>query len=253
MKKIMMYLEYDGTNFHGWQRQRNVRTVQETMEKALKELLKEEPLISGSSRTDAGVHARKYPVTFATESTIPGEKLAFALNPYLPEDVKVRESFEVPIEFDARKNARGKTYTYRLLQRKTPSALYRNYAAFVPQKLDLEKMREAAEVLLGSHDFSGFKSVGSTDPNPVKEMRRIEVWEEGEFVVLSFTASGFLYNMARILAGTLMDAGLSRISNEEIEEILLTGNRGKSMVMPPWGLYLEEVYYDKKDMDIKRG
>ncbi len=251
MKKILMYLEYDGTNFHGWQRQKNVRTVQETLEKALVALLKEEPLLSGSSRTDAGVHARKYPVTFSTQSSIPGEKMAFALNPLLPEDLKVRASMEVPCSFDARKNARGKTYTYRVLRRKTPSALFRNYAAFVPQELDLLKMREASEVLLGTHDFTGFKSVGSTDPNPVKEMRKIEIWEEGEFLVMSFTASGFLYNMARILAGTLLDAGLSRVTPGDIEEILKSGSRGKSMVMPPWGLYLEEVYYEIEEMEMK--
>jgi len=253
MKKIMMYLEYDGTNFHGWQRQRSVRTVQETLENALSKLLREEPVLSGSSRTDAGVHARKYPVTFTTASTIPGEKMALALNPYLPEDLKVRDSFEVPLGFDARKNARGKTYTYRVLRRKTPSALYRNYAAFVPQKLDLDKMRDTAGLLLGVHDFTGFKSVGSTDPNPVKEMRKIEILEEGEFLVMSFTASGFLYNMARILAGTLVDAGLSRVNPDEINEILLTGKRGKAMVMPPWGLYLEEVYYESEEMEMKKG
>lgn len=249
MKKILMYLEYDGTAFHGWQRQRAVRTVQETLEKALNTLLKEEVILSGSSRTDAGVHARRYPVSFTTQSTIPGEKMALALNPLLPEDLKVRESLEVPLSFDARKSARGKTYTYRILQRKTPSALYRNYAAFVPQTLDVDSMRKTAEVLIGTHDFTGFRSMGSTDPNPVKEMREITVREEGEFLVLSFTASGFLYNMARILAGTLIDAGLSRISPEEVAEILCTGIRGKSMVMPPWGLYLEEVYYEQSDFD----
>lgn len=246
--KILLYVEYDGTNFHGYQRQKEARTVQGELEKALSTLLKEEVSVSGSSRTDAGVHARRYPISFTTGSTIPPEKIAVALNQFLPEDLKAQESFEVKEEFDARFLSRGKTYSYRFLRRSQPSALFRNYAFLVRQELDLLKMREAASAFIGTHDFGGFKSVGSTDPNPVKELREIRIEEEGEFLVLYITASGFLYNMARIIAGTLLDAGTGRISAEEIADILESGQRGKSMVLPPWGLYLEKVYYDEKDL-----
>ncbi|HSR05261.1 MAG TPA: tRNA pseudouridine(38-40) synthase TruA [Proteiniclasticum sp.] len=246
--KILLYVEYDGTDFHGYQRQKETRTVQGELEKALSTLLKEKISVSGSSRTDAGVHARRYPVSFTTESTIPPEKIAVALNQFLPEDLKAQKSLLVKDEFDARFLSKGKTYSYRFLRRSQPSALFRNYAFLVRQELDLLKMREAAEAFVGTHDFSGFKSVGSTDPNPVKEMREIRVEEDGEFLVLFITASGFLYNMARIIAGALLDAGTGRITAEEIEAILESGKRGKSIVLPAWGLYLEKVYYDEKDL-----
>lgn len=246
---ILLYLEYDGTHFHGYQRQKEQRTVQGELEKALYLLLKEEISVSGSSRTDAGVHAKSYPVTFETKSSIPPDKIAVALNQYLPEDLKAQRSLEVPEGFNARFHARGKTYSYRFLRRNQPSALYRNYAYLVRKDLDIGLMKEAALAFIGVHDFTGFRSVGSSDPNPVKDMREIRISEEGEFVTLYITASGFLYNMARIMAGTLLDAGMGRISGDEIRMILESKERGKSMVLPPWGLYLEEVYYDKEDLE----
>ncbi len=246
---ILLYLEYDGTHFHGYQRQKEQRTVQGELEKALYLLLKEEISVSGSSRTDAGVHAKSYPVTFETKSTIPPAKIAVALNQYLPEDLKAQRSLEVPEGFNARFHARGKTYAYRFLRRNQPSALYRNYAYLVRKDLDIGLMKEAARAFIGVHDFTGFRSVGSSDPNPVKDMREIRISEDGEFVTLYITASGFLYNMARIMAGTLLDAGMGRISGDEIRLILESKERGKSMVLPPWGLYLEEVYYDEEDLE----
>ena len=248
---ILLYLEYDGTQFHGYQRQKEMRTVQGELEKALRALLKEEVSVSGSSRTDAGVHARLYPVSFRTKTTIPPHKIAVALNQHLPEDLKAQASVLVPEDFDARFHARGKTYSYRFLRRHQPSPLFRNYAYLVRQELDLLKMREAAEAFIGTHDFTGFRSVGSSDPNPVKEMREILIVEEGEFLVLYITASGFLYNMARIMAGTLLDASLGRITKDEIQLILATGVRGKSMVLPPWGLYLEKVYYEIQEAEVE--
>lgn len=252
-KKILLYLEYDGTNFHGYQRQKDQRTVQGDLEGALRTLLKEEVVLSGSSRTDTGVHARAYPVSFVTRSTIPGDRMIHALNPHLPEDVKVQRSLEVPMDFDARKSAQGKTYSYRILRRKAPSALYRHYAYHYPRTLHVEKILAAKEAFLGTHDFSGFRSMGSTDPNPVKTLSSIEVLEEGDFLVFYFTASGFLYNMARILAGTLLDAGIGRMDAQGIQEILASGKRGTSMVLPPGGLYLEEVYYDPQVFQVPMG
>lgn len=245
---ILLYLEYDGTHFHGYQKQKEERTVQGELEKALRLLLKEETTVSGSSRTDAGVHAKAYPVTFTTKSTIPPRKIAVALNQFLPEDLKAQSSMAVPEDFNARFHARGKTYAYRFLRRHQPSALYRSFAYLVRTELDLRLMREAADAFIGVHDFTGFRSVGSSDPNPMKDMRAIRIIEEGEFLTIYITASGFLYNMARIIAGTLLDAGMGRVSSEEIRRILKTKERGKSMVLPPWGLYLEKVYYDEDDL-----
>lgn len=245
--KILLYLEYDGTDFHGYQRQNDQRTVQGELEKALYKLMKEEIQVSGSSRTDAGVHARSYPVSFETTTTIPPHKIAVALNQHLPRDCKAQESMLMPDDFDARFSAKGKTYSYHFLRRQNPSALYRNQAYLVRYDLDIEKMREASAAFIGLKDFSGFKTVGSTDPNPVKEMRDISIVENGEFLVIYITASGFLYNMARIIAGTLLDAGMGRVTKKDILEIFETGVRGKSMVLPARGLYLEKVYYESSD------
>lgn len=246
MKTFLMVLEYDGTNFHGYQKQLFVRTVQEELDKALKSLFKQVVSARGSSRTDQGVHARRYPVSIRVDTTIPGPKIAFALNAYLPEDIRVLESSEMPDEFDARGSALGKTYSYRILNRSMASPLYRNYSYWVKTPLEIKAMRDAAEAFMGTHDFTGFKSTGSSDPNPIKEMTKITIEEEGEFIVLSFTGSGFLYNMARIMAGTLMDAGHHRITKEEIQGILISKVRGRAMVLPPQGLYLEKVYYEKE-------
>ncbi|NLB19716.1 MAG: tRNA pseudouridine(38-40) synthase TruA [Clostridium sp.] len=245
MKTILMYLEYDGTNFYGYQKQLKDRTVQEELEKAMKKLFGRSVPFRGSSRTDQGVHAREYPVTFKIDTTIPPEKIAYALNTYLPEDIRALQSMEMPTEFDARWNASGKTYSYHILNRPMASALLRNHSYWVRTPLDIKAMREAAEAFLGTHDFTGFKSLGSSDPNPIKEMTRITVTQDGDFIILSFTGSGFLYNMARIMAGTLIDVGFHKITKEEIQEIFKTKLRGRSIVVPSQGLYLDKVYFRK--------
>lgn len=243
MKTIFIILEYDGTKFHGYQKQLRVRTIQEEVDKALEAVFKTPISSRGSSRTDQGVHARRYPISFKVETTIPGHKVAYALNTCLPEDIRAIESSEMPDGFDARRSALGKTYSYWVLNRPMPSAIHRNYSYWIKTPLDLEAMREASEAFIGLHDFSGFKSTGSSDPNPFKEMTEITVKEVGEFIVFSFTGSGFLYNMARIMAGTLVDVGLGKTSKEEIQEIFKTKIRGRAMVLPPEGLFLEKVYY----------
>ena len=245
MKTILMYLEYDGTDFFGYQKQLKDRTVQGELEIAMKNLFGREIPFRGSSRTDQGVHAREYPVTFKVDTTIPPIKIAYALNRYLPKDIRALQTMEMPEEFDARWNALGKTYSYHILNRPMASALYRNHSYWVRTPLDIKAMREAAEVFLGTHDFTGFKSLGSSDPNPIKEMTKITVTQDGDFVVLTFTGSGFLYNMARIMAGTILDAGFHKITPGDIQEIFRTKIRGRSMVLPGQGLYLEKVYFKK--------
>jgi tRNA pseudouridine38-40 synthase len=240
---IKLLIEYDGTAFSGWQRQPHARTVQGDLEKALSDLLMEDIKVSGSSRTDSGVHAREYPVSFTTYGRIPSERIALAANAKLPDDIRALSSMEMPEGFHARYSSDGKTYSYRMLRRNLPSAIYRNYACLVEESIDLEKMKTAAALFSGSHDFRGFMSTGSSDMNTVKEMRDITLYEEGDFIILSLTASGFLYNMARIIAGTLIDAGMGKIGDSEILRILESGIRGRSKPAPSCGLYLEKVYY----------
>ena len=240
---IKLLIEYDGTAFSGWQRQPHARTVQGDLEKALSELLMEDIKVNGSSRTDSGVHAREYPVSFTTAGRIPPERIALAVNAKLPHDIRALSSMEVPEGFHARYSSDGKTYSYRMLRRNLPSAIYRNYACLVEESIDLPKMKAAAEVFKGSHDFRGFMSTGSSDMNTVKEIREMILSEEGDFIILTITASGFLYNMARIIAGTLIDAGMGKIGDSEILRILESGIRGRSKPAPACGLYLEKVYY----------
>lgn len=242
--KVRLLIEFDGTSFCGWQVQPVDRTVQGELQKALGSLLGEPVEVAGSSRTDSGVHAREYPVSFETTTRIPGANIASALNRFLPEDIRALSSMEMAETFHARYDSKGKTYSYRVLNRRQPTALYRNYAYHVKEELSMKAMEEAASLFVGSHDFRGFMSTGSAEGNTVKTVKEVSVRKEGEFLVFSITASGFLYNMARIMVGTLLDVGLSRITGEEIREILRTGIRGKSMVVPARGLYLERVYYD---------
>ncbi|ETA81077.1 tRNA pseudouridine(38-40) synthase TruA [Youngiibacter fragilis] len=240
---IKLLIEYDGTAFSGWQRQPHARTVQGDLERALSDLLMEDIKVNGSSRTDSGVHAREYPVSFQTNGRIPPERIALAVNAKLPDDIRALSSVEMPEGFHARYSSDGKTYSYRMLRRNLPSAIYRNYACMVEESIDLEKMTSAAELFRGSHDFRGFMSTGSSDMNTVKEIRDISLSEEGNFIILTVTASGFLYNMARIIAGTLIDAGMGKMDEAEIARIIGSGIRGRSKPAPSCGLYLEKVYY----------
>lgn len=241
--KVLLWIEYDGTAFCGYQIQANGRTVQEEVERALAGLLKEPIRVRGSSRTDSGVHARRYPLTFHTGSTIPADRVHRGLNAHLPEDIRALASMAVPEDFDARRSAQGKTYTYRVLNRRAPSALHRNHAYHVMPPLDLSRMQAASQAFLGVKDFSPFESAGGVDPGKVKDMRSIEIRRSGDFVLLTFTASGFLYNMARILAGILIDAGLGQVTASDIEAMFLEKRRGRSKVAPARGLFLEQVHY----------
>lgn len=242
--KVKLLIEFDGTSFCGWQVQPVDRTVQGELQKALGALLGEPVEVAGSSRTDSGVHAREYPVSFETATRIPGANIASALNRFLPDDIRALSSMEMEGGFHARYDSKGKTYSYRILNRRQPTALYRNYAYHVKEELGMSAMEEAAHCFVGTHDFRGFMSMGSVEGNTVKTVREVSIRRESDFLIITITASGFLYNMARIMVGTLLDVGLSRITGEDIEETLRTGNRGKSMVVPARGLYLERVYYD---------
>jgi len=247
MRNIRLTIEYDGTNYCGWQVQENGPTIQGSVEKALLAVTGEKITINGSGRTDAGVHARGQVGNFTTCSTIPGEKFAYALNNKLPRDIVIKESAEAPEDFHARFSAIGKKYSYLIYNSKFPSALLRNYAYHVNycERLDIGRIEKAAEAFIGTYDFSGFMAAGSIVKNTVRTIYELSIVKEGELLRFDFKGNGFLYNMVRIITGTLLYAGIGRINPEEMKDIIESRDRERAgITAPPNGLYLEEVYYN---------
>ncbi len=246
MRNIKLTIEYDGTNYCGWQVQDNGPSIQAEIEKALLAITGEKIRINGSGRTDAGVHARGQTANFTTESRVPAEKFSFALNSMLPRDIVIKDSAEVAPDFHARYSAIGKKYSYLINNSKFPSALLRNYAYHVDycERLDIRKLRKAAEAFIGTYDFSGFMSTGSKVSDTVRTIYDISVEHENELIRFNFKGNGFLYNMVRIITGTLLYTGIGRINPEDIKSIILSKDRGRAgITVPACGLYLEEVYY----------
>jgi tRNA pseudouridine38-40 synthase len=247
MRNIKLIIEYDGTNYCGWQVQENGPSIQAEVEKALFSITGEKIRINGSGRTDAGVHARGQVANFITESTIPGEKFAYALNSLLPRDIVIKDSREVPLDFHSRYSAVGKKYSYLVFNSKFPSALLRNYAYHVNycERLDIGRIEKAAEAFIGTYDFSGFMSTGSKVSDTVRTIYDLSIEKQGELIRFNYKGSGFLYNMVRIITGTLLFAGIGKIDPEDIKEIILSKSRDRAgITVPAYGLYLEEVYYD---------
>ena len=204
MKRVMLRVAYDGTDYCGWQLQPNGVTIEEVLNKALSSLLKEDIQVIGASRTDSGVHAMGNVAVFDTESRIPGDKICFALNQRLPDDVRIQASEEVPLTFHPRKANCVKTYEYKILNSKFPDPMRRRDTYHVSFDLDLEKMREAAEYLKGEHDFKSFCNVHTQVEDTVRTIYDLEVEKAEELITIRVRGNGFLYNMVRILAGTLI-------------------------------------------------
>lgn len=245
MKRYLLTISYDGTGYCGWQRQSNGVAVQEKVEDALCKALGVKTPVTGASRTDAGVHALGQRAHFDAETSIPPEKLPFVLNRYLPYDIRVTKGEAVADDFHARFRAMGKTYTYRIHNAPHASALYRNLTAHVPVHLDEIRMNEAARQMLGTHDFAAFQAAGGTAKTTVRRIDDISVSRQGERVTLSVTGSGFLYNMVRILAGTLIEIGTGKRAAGAISDAIGTGDRlCLGATAPPEGLELTRVYYD---------
>jgi tRNA pseudouridine38-40 synthase len=245
-RNIKITLEYDGTNYHGWQSQSGSgrATIQETLEQALKELTGEDVKTYGSGRTDAGVHALGHVAHFRTKSLIPSAAWAPALNHLLPEDIRVQSSEDVPDDFHARYSATGKIYQYVILNRRAPSALHRSRAWLIDRKLNLNAMRRAAGVLIGTHNFSAFRSSACGAKTPVRKLRGLTVVRRGDFVEIRLEADAFLMHMARNIVGTLVDVGLGRYTVEAVKQMLLSRDRSKAgRTAPAYGLYLVKVLY----------
>lgn len=245
MKNIKLTIEYDGTNFSGWQVQPKERTIQEEIEKALYILTKERVSLIGSGRTDSGVHAKKQVANFKTNSRIPNDKYKFALNSILPEDISIKDSVEVDIDFHSRFDARSKKYRYVIYNSRTRTGLYRNYSYNVPYKLDIKLMRDSLKKIEGEHDFIGFMSTNSNVKNTVREIYKTDIIVKDDFIIIDIIGNGFLYNMVRIIAGTMIDIGRGKIT-EDISEILYSKDRKKAgQTAASQGLFLEWVKYSK--------
>ena len=244
MRNIKLTIEYDGANYAGWQKQKNALTIQQAIEEAIEKVTSEKIAINGSSRTDTGVHAKAYAANFHTESSIPAERFREAINSKLPKDIVILKSEEVSEEFHARYSSKGKKYCYTVLNRIQPPALNRNYVYHYKGMLDIDKMQQASKYFIGTHDFAAFKNTGSSVKTSVRTITESEVVKCGDTVKYYVAGDGFLYNMVRIMVGTLLEVGSGKISPEDISRILSSKDRteaGKSV--PAAGLCLEEVYY----------
>ncbi len=249
MKRILLVTAYDGTNYHGSQIQNNGETIEGVLRKELSSLLKENINLIGASRTDAGVHARGNVYVFDTESRIPPEKFTFALNARLPEDIRVQRSYEVPMDFHPRHQDTVKTYEYQILNRKLPLPEYRLYAHFTYETLDVEKMQKACEYFIGEHDFASFCAAGSQVESTVRTIYDLKAEKAGELLTITVTGNGFLYNMVRIIAGTLMKVGSGQIAPEEITGIIEAKDRKYAgPTAPARGLTLVEIHYPKHEI-----
>lgn len=262
MKNILLTIEYDGSGFSGWQRQPGVRTVQGTLEQALSKVTGETVRINGTSRTDAGVHALGQRATFSGNFGIPAERIPLAVNnllrgrgmkPGTDADVRIVRAEEKPLSFHARFASKGKKYRYIIRNERELPVFCRNYCCHVPEPLNVERMNRASEYVCGTHDFACFQAAGGTPgESTVRTIWNLQIeeryTESGRDVVIEVSGDGFLYNMVRILSGTLIEAGLGKRSPESLEEVIRSGDRRQAgFTAPPGGLYLVEVYYGGED------
>lgn len=225
MKRIMLTVAYDGTNYHGWQVQPNGETIEGVLNRCLSDFLQEKIEVIGASRTDSGVHARCNIAVFDTDTGIPPEKLAYALNARLPQDIKIQGSKEVDGSFHPRHCDSRKTYEYRIYNAPFPMPTARWYHYFTYVPLHVGKMQEAAKYLVGEHDFKSFCSTGSQAENTVRTLYEVKVVQEKEEITIRVSGNGFLYNMVRIIAGTLMEVGKGVWEPEHIGAVLTAKNR----------------------------
>ncbi len=244
MKRILLIVAYDGTEYCGWQIQPNGITVEEVLNRELTHLLHEEIRVIGASRTDAGVHALGNVAVFDTETRIPADKISFALNQSLPEDIVVQQSKEVPLNFHPRHCDSRKTYEYRILNRAMRDPNCRRNTYFYHWELDTDAMQEAASYLVGEHDFQSFCSPATEAETTVRTIYALTVEKEGDLITIRITGNGFLYNMVRIIAGTLLEVGNGKRKPEEIAEILEKKDRSAAgPTAPACGLTLMEIAF----------
>ena len=242
MKRILLTVAYDGTPYHGWQLQGEQPTIERELNRVLSEMTGEDIQVSGASRTDAGVHSLCNLAVFDTEARMPGDKYSYAMNVRLPKDIRIRESREVSMDFHPRTAKTEKTYCYRIYTDKFPNPLERLYSYYTYFELDHEKMNEGIKYLIGEHDFKSFCSVHTQAKTTVREITDARVVRDGNEIKIFVSGYGFLYNMVRIIAGTLMEVGRGKYPPEEVKHMLDAVNREKGgPTAPPEGLTLMNI------------
>lgn len=245
-KNICLTVAYDGTDFHGFQRQTNAASIQRCIEDALSAIFRSPITIYSAARTDAGVHARGQVVNFYGEGSIPTERIPYAMKGYLPLEIAVLSAKEMPERFSVRHDNKGKHYCYSIVNSRIHDPFQLRYAWFIRKPLDLAVMRKGAAVLLGTHDFSAFEGQNTTPMNPIKTMYAITLETEGPMIRIHVVGDGFLYHMVRNIAGGLVDLGLHRFTVDDFKRILEGKDRTKlGATAPAQGLCLEEVFYDE--------
>ena len=250
MRNIVFKLTYNGTNYHGWQVQKNLPTVAETLEKALSITCGERIKTTGCGRTDAGVHAEHYIANFRTNAKIPCDRFPLAVNSRLPEDIVVSAAFDVSPEFNAIGSCLKKEYTYRIYNSRIRNPFYVNRAYFYPKRLDESVMNQAAQAFQGTHDFRAVRSVGTETNTTVRTIYYCYVTRNGDLLELKVCANGFLYNMVRAITGTILYAAEGKITPEDIPVILKRGNRTLAgPTVPPGGLYLTKLWYEDERLN----
>ncbi len=243
-KRIRLTVAYDGTAYCGWQVQPGVVTIESELNRCLSDILKEEIQVIGASRTDSGVHAMGNIAVFDTTARMPGEKVSYALNQRLPEDIRIQKSEEVPLDWHPRRQNSRKTYEYRIYRGEFPMPVKRLYSLFTYHKLDVQAMQQAAAYFVGERDFKSFCQVGAQVESTVRTIYDLTVEEQGPELVIRVTGNGFLYNMVRIIAGTLMEVGQGKKAPEDIPKIIAAKNRqAAGPTAPPQGLMLIGYQY----------
>jgi tRNA pseudouridine38-40 synthase len=244
MRNIKLIIEYDGKSFNGWQKQPTKLNIQGEIERAIGEITGEEIKLIGSGRTDAGVNALGQTANFKTNSSIPIEKIPLALNSKLKKSIVIVSAEEVDDSFHSRYNVKSKTYRYTINNSQNGSAIYRDMEYHFPIKLDVKKMKEAAKLFEGEHDFKGFKASGTSSKSSVRTIYKADVKQDGDRIYIELTGNGFLYNMVRIISGTLLDVGLGKIDVNDIPEIIDSKDRKRAgKTLPAHGLCLVKVEY----------
>ena len=246
MRNIKLIIEYDGKEYNGWQKQPNKLNIQGTIEQAIKKVTGEDVDLMASGRTDSGVHALGQVANFKTNSNIPIDKIAIALNSNLKKSIRILEAEEVDDRFHSRLTCKRKTYRYIINNSEVQSAIYRNLETHIPIKLNVEKMQEGAKYFEGEHDFKAFKASGTSSKSSVRTIYKAEVKSmPNNRIYIELTGNGFLYNMVRIIAGTLVEVGMEKIEPKDIKSIIDSKDRSQAgKTLPPQGLYLVKVEYE---------
>ena len=246
MRNIALILMYNGAAYHGWQVQKTEISVAQTLERGLSMVCGEPVKVTGCGRTDAGVHAEHYVANFHTDSRIPVERLPFAANTHIPEDIVVKAAYEVAEDFNAIGSCIKKEYTYRIYNSRLGNAFYVNRAWFYPKHLDEDVMQWAADCFVGTHDFSAVRAVGTDVRSPIRTVYYFDISRTGDLIECRVCANGFLYNMVRAMVGTCVYAAEGKFAPEEVSAILESKNRtAAGPTVPPGGLYMTKLWYDE--------